>query len=158
RLKGEVDGACVERQWTLIAARGDGPEIPTLAAMILADDILAGRIAAGAQPAHRLLDLAQFEPLFATLSLRHEMAERKLPPPLYARAMGERFPLMPAAVRKMHEVCGDSGAAGEATVTRGKTALARLIARMMGFPQAGTHRLHVSFAERDGVERWTRRF
>jgi hypothetical protein len=28
----------------------------------------------------------------------------------------------------------------------------------MRFPAAGSHPLHVSFAERDGVERWTRRF
>jgi hypothetical protein len=28
----------------------------------------------------------------------------------------------------------------------------------MGFPCAGSHPLHVSFMERDGVERWTRHF
>ena len=158
RLKGEVGGQRVERQWTLIASKGDGPEIPTLAAVIVAEAILAGKVAAGARPAHELLDLEEFEPLFSTLSLRHEVAERELPASLYARAMGERFRALPEAVRRMHEVCGDSGAVGEATVTRDKARLARLIAGVMGFPDAGSCSLHVSFAERDGIERWTRRF
>jgi hypothetical protein len=158
RLKGEAGDAFVERQWTLIASNGDGPEIPTLAAAIVAEEILAGRVVAGARPAHRELTLAQFEPLFATLSLQYEVAERKPHPPLYARVMGGRFAALPPAVRDMHRVCGDSGASGEATVTRGKTALAQLIARLMRFPRAGAYPLHVSFAERDGVECWTRRF
>jgi hypothetical protein len=158
RLKGETGGAMVERQWTLIASDGDGPEIPTLAAAILADAILAGKVTPGAQAAHGLLTLAEFEPVFATLSLRHEIAERRLPPPLYARVMGERFAVLPEMVRRLHQVCGDSGASGEAIVTGGETVIARLIARIMRFPKAGSHPLHVSFVERDGVERWTRRF
>jgi hypothetical protein len=158
RLKGEANGKLVERQWTLIATKGDGPDIPTLAAVILAEAILAGKVAAGARPAHELLTLAQFEPLFATLSLRHEIVERRLPPPLYARVMGERFRALPPAVRHMHEVYGDSGASGEAVVTGGRTMLAKLVAQLMRFPKPGTYRLHVSFAECCGVERWTRRF
>lgn len=55
RLKGEASGECLERRWALIATKGDGPDIPTLAAVILADAILAGgvtaRRAAGASPA-----------------------------------------------------------------------------------------------------------
>ena len=158
RLKGKAGGGSVERQWTLIASDGDGPEIPTLAAVLLADAILAGKVTPGAQPAHALLTLAQFEPLFATLSLRHEIVERRLPPPLYARVMGERFAALPEMLRTLHQVCGDSGASGEAVVTGGETIFARLIGRIMRFPKAGSHPLHVSFAEHNGVERWTRRF
>ena len=61
-------------------------------------------------------------------------------------------------VRTLHQVCGDSGASGEAVVTGGETIFARLIGWIMRFPKAGSHPLHVSFAEHDGVERWTRRF
>ena len=61
-------------------------------------------------------------------------------------------------LRTLHRVCGDSGASGEAVVTGGETIFARLIGRIMRFPKAGSHPLHVSFAEHDGVERWTRRF
>jgi len=158
RTKGEAGGAFVERQWTLVAANGDGPEIPTLAAVLLAEAVAAGAIAPGARDAGRLLDLAAFEPLFQTLSIRHAITERALPPPLYARVMQQRFDKLPEVVQAMHRVCGDAGASGEATVERGSTMVARMVAAVMGFPRAGTHRLHVAFIERDGVETWTRTF
>ena len=158
RIKGEAGGTFVERQWTLIATDGDGPEIPTLAAVLLAEAVAAGTIAPGARDAGRLLDLDAFEPLFQTLSIRHAITERALPPPLYARVMGNRFDVLPEAVGAMHRVCGDAGASGEAMVERGRNVVARLIAAVMGFPRAGTHPLHVSFVEHGGVERWTRTF
>ncbi|WBY09629.1 hypothetical protein PIB19_10265 [Sphingomonas sp. 7/4-4] len=73
---------------------------------------MAGRVAPGARDAAGLLTLDQFEPLFAPLAMRHETREREVSP-LYARAMGPRFDALPAAVRAMHEVNGDGGAAGE---------------------------------------------
>ena len=158
RVKGEAGGAFVERQWTLVAADGDGPEIPTLAAVLLAEAVAAGTIAPGARDAGRLLDLDTFEPLFQTLSIDHAITERALPPPLYARVMGTRFDALPEQVRAIHRVCGDAGASGEVTVERGGNVVARLIASVMGFPRAGTHPLHVAFIERDGVEQWTRTF
>jgi len=158
RMKGEASGRFLERQWTLVARDGDGIEIPTLAAVLVAEDILAGRVVSGARSADRLLSLAAFEPLFSALSLQHEVRERLLPPPLYARVMGPRFGALPAAVREMHWLCGDGGASGQANVTRGRNPLARLVAVLMRFPPAGSHPLHVSFVERDGVERWTRHF
>lgn len=158
RVTGEVGGAFVERQWTLIASDGDGPEIPTLAAVLLAEAVAAGTIAPGARDAGRLLDLDAFEPLFRTLSIRHAMTERALPPPLYARVMEARYEALPETVRNMHRVCADAGASGEATVERGASIAARVVAAMMGFPRAGTHPLHVSFIERGGVEAWTRTF
>jgi hypothetical protein len=71
--------------------------------------------------------------------------------------MGARFATLPAAVRALHDVHGDGGAAGEGTVTRG-TGLARLIGSVMRFPPSGAWPLHVSFAERGGREVWTRDF
>lgn len=156
RIKGEVGGEFIERQWTLIATHGDGPEIPTLAAVVIAEMILARRLAAGARSAATLLSLADFQPLFATLAVRHEVRERALPRSLYERVMGKRFLAMPEIVRAMHRICGDSGASGEATVVRGRSLLARLTAWVMGFPREGSHLLHVSFVEDNGVERWTR--
>lgn len=65
----------LERRWSLIAERGDGPEIPTMAAELLAEDILAGRIAPGARDAAGLLTLDRFEPLFHRFAIRHEIRE-----------------------------------------------------------------------------------
>jgi len=157
-LTGRAGGRDVERRWTLIAEDGDGPEIPTLAAALLTDAILAGRVSPGAHEAGRLLDLDAFEPLFASLSVRHETSEKTLPPPLYERVMGPRFAALPDAVREMHRVHADAGASGEAEVVRGRNIVARCIASAMGFPPAGRHALHVAFTERDGVETWTREF
>jgi hypothetical protein len=84
--------------------------------------------------------------------------ERDLPPPLYAHIMADRFSRLPAAVRSMHSVLRDGGASGEAIVTGAANPITRLIARGIGFPAAGEHRLHVRFTELDGVETWTRDF
>jgi predicted dinucleotide-binding enzyme len=146
----------IRRRWTLIASQGDGPEIPTLAAALLAEEILAGRVVPGARDAGELLTLVQFEPLFAGLAIRHEIVERPLVP-LYARAMEDRFAALPPRVREMHEVYGDGGAQGEGTVVRGK-GLARLIGAVMRFPPSGSYPLHVAFTERNDRERWTRDF
>ncbi|NYT43154.1 DUF4166 domain-containing protein [Sphingomonas sp. R-74633] len=149
-------GSGVERRWTLIADKGDGPEIPTLAAQLLAEDILAGRVHPGAQDASGLLTLSRFEPLFAALAIRHDIEERPATP-LYARAMGARFDALPPAVRAMHDFSGDAGAAGEGEVRRGR-GLAWLLGRVMGFPPAGSYPVHVAFAAQGEKERWTRDF
>ena len=158
RLFGTVGQERIERYWTLIADRGDGPRIPGLAVPLLADRILAGAIMPGACDAGSLLTLDDFEPEFARLAIRHEVRETVQPAPLYERAMGERFARLPEPVRTMHQVLRDGGAHGRATVTRGRNPLARLAGWLVRFPPAGDHEVHVAFEERDGVETWTRSF
>jgi hypothetical protein len=155
---GRRDGRPVERRWTIVAERGEGLEIPTLAAELLAADLLAGRLPPGAGHAASLLPLDRFDSAFEALPVRIEIAERDLPPPVYACALGAAFDALPAAVRHMHEIAGDAGAAGEGRVSRGRSLPARLVAAAMGFPKAGRWPLHVAFAERGGKERWTRDF
>ena len=157
-LKGSADGRSVERSWTLVASDGEGLEIPTLAAEILAGEMLAGRLPPGASDSANLLSLDRFEPAFSRLAVRHETRERALPRPLYARVMGPAFGRLPPMVRRLHWVCGDAGSAGEGTVSRGRHGIARLIAAAMRFPPDGTVPLHVAFAEHNGAERWTRDF
>ena len=53
--------------------------------------------------------------------------------------------------------CAKAVQAG-ARPSRGRHPLARVVARVMGFPPAGDHALHISFTEADGVEKWTRDF
>ncbi|HEU0099579.1 MAG TPA: DUF4166 domain-containing protein [Allosphingosinicella sp.] len=158
RLWGIAGGRRVERRWTLIAGRGDGPEIPSLAVPLLLTRLAAGELPPGARDSGGLLTLEDFEPGLAALASVRALTERTLQPPLYARVMGERFDTLPPSVRAVHEVLRDGGAAGEARVTGGLNPIARSLAAMMGFPGEGTHPLHVAFAERDGRERWTRDF
>jgi hypothetical protein len=157
-VAGGRGGALVERGWMVVAEQGEGLEIPTLAAELLAADILAGRVEPGARSCESLLTLERFEPLLARLPVRTETVERRLAPPLYARATGEAWAALPAAVRRLHDLSRDGGAAGEGTVTRGRSLPARAVAVAMRFPKSGTWPLHVAFAEADGVERWTRDF
>lgn len=156
-MRVEVKGDGRARCWTLVADNGEGLEVPTMAAALLADRVLAGSMAPGAYDAAGLLDLADFELLFRPLAIRHEITEHAVPP-LYARIMGERFAALPPVVRAIHRVNGDGGATGEGRVERGTGMIARLIGRVMRFPPTGGYPLHVAFAERDGVESWTRDF
>ncbi len=157
-LTGRRGAARAERRWTVIAEAGDGLHIPTLAAALLAEDALAGRLAPGAYHAAGLLDFARFEPAFAALAVRHEFAERPLPPPTYASILGPAFDTLPPAVRALHDIGRHAAAEGEGTVTRGRSPLARLVAAAMRFPPTGHYPLRVDFAERRGAERWTRNF
>lgn len=158
RIFGLSEGERIERRWTLIAQDGAGPEIPGLAVPILLDRLARGTLAPGATDAGGLLALDEFQPAFARLSIRHETVEIEQPAPLYRRVMGERFETLPGSVRALHEVLRDGGASGRSVVTRGQSFLARFVASLIGFPPAGEHALNVSFAERGGVETWTRDF
>jgi len=158
RLFGVAGGRRFERRWTLVAADGDGPEIPALAVPILIDALAAGSMPPGARDAGESLDLADFAPAFAEHSIRSEIAEFEALPALYARVMGERYDGLPSAVRQMHDVLRDAGASGRAAVVRGRGPIARLIALLFRFPREGECEVHVSFRETDGVETWTRDF
>ncbi|MGU3468103.1 SDR family oxidoreductase [Methylobacterium sp. C33D] len=158
RMFGSAGGRRVERCWTLLAADGHGPEIPVLPAAILAERILAGSIAPGARDAGTLLDLTDFEPSFAGLSIRHDVRESVQADALYASVMGPRFAALAPRVAALHGVLREAGAHGRAVVTRGRHPIARGLAALLGFPAAGEHALHVGFSERHGVERWTRTF
>ena len=76
RLRGRgSDGASQSRTWTLIAEKGDGPRIPTLAAILLTKKLL--RVPGydpilwrGATPASGLLTLQEFEREWRSLAIR----------------------------------------------------------------------------------------
>jgi hypothetical protein len=74
RVFGLAAGRRVERRWTLIADKGDGPEIPTLAAAILAERVLAGACRPGARDAGDVLSLADCEPEFTRLAIGGRLA------------------------------------------------------------------------------------
>lgn len=157
-LIGRGGAEALERRWTVVAADGDGPEIPTLAAVLLAGDLFAGKLDPGAYTPEHLLPIDRFERALEGLKQAQRFQERLLPPVLYARIMGPHWPALPPLVRAIHDLHGDAGAAGEGRVERGRNLFARLMARVARFPPAGTYPLHVAFAERDGKERWTRDF
>ena len=156
RLSGTAGPRRMERRWTLLAERGDGPEIPSLAASILLDRLAA--LAPGARDAGLALNLSDFDGPLGGLAVAWEGREQLLPPPLYARILGPRFAGLAPPVRRMHDLLGEEGASGRATVRRGSNPLARLVAGRFGFPPEGDHPLHLQIVERDGEETWIRDF
>jgi hypothetical protein len=157
-LTGERLGERIERRWTLVATEGAGPEIPALAVPPIAERILSCAEPPGARDAGLSLTLEDYEPLLAELSVRHAVEEHSLPAPLYRRVMGAAFDALPGPVRRMHDPTGEAPAQGEAVVTGADNALGRVVARLMGFPPAGTHPLEVTMEEHRGTETWTRDF
>ena len=158
RLFGDVQGRRVERRWTLIANLGDGPEIPTLSVAPIVARILSGLETAGARDAGEALTLRDYAGAFGELAIHHDTEELPTSPSLYERVMSDRFARLPPEVRAIHDIFRDGGAAGEAEVTGAANPLAAFIARLVGFPQPGRHRLHVHFREVNGRESWTRDF
>lgn len=156
-VKGISEGEPVMRRWTLIAENGDGPEIPTIAAHVLAQALPAGQLAPGARHAAGQVTLDDFNRHFDRLAIFRAVESRPYVP-LYRRVIGPAYTVMPKPVRDMHDIVGDAGACGRGRVQRGGSPLARLVCAVMRFPPEGEHDLHVSFAERNGVERWTRDF
>jgi len=92
------DGCLQSRTWTLIAENGDGPRIPTLAAVLLTKKLLnvrgVARIASrGAMPALNLLSLREFEGEWRSLAIRTSMTGESHPPPsadFAAKALSHR--------------------------------------------------------------------
>jgi hypothetical protein len=76
RLRGRGNDGCAQsRTWTLIAENGDGPRIPTTAAVVLTKKLLnvpgyAPIALRGAAPASNLLTLGEFEREWRTLAIR----------------------------------------------------------------------------------------
>lgn len=159
RLVGLQGGHVVERRWTLVADHGQGPYTPCLAAPLLAVRLADGELPPGAYAAVGLLTLGAFEPDFAALGFDTEVADIGAARPLYRRVLGDDFERLPPAVCDMHVFAGAGLAEGRATVTRGANPLARIVARLMGFPPAGQDvQVSVRFFERDGRETWVRQF
>jgi Domain of unknown function (DUF4166)/Saccharopine dehydrogenase NADP binding domain len=155
--KGTTSGGGLVRRWTLIAKNGDGPEIPTIAAHLIANALADDRISTGARTSVGLMSLADFNEQFESLAIIHETTTRTYMP-VFKRVMGDAFDQLPQPVRRLHNVIGDGGAEGMATVTRGASALARMVASIMGFPPEGHLPLYVRFEEDHGIELWTRNF
>jgi Domain of unknown function (DUF4166) len=156
-VKGFAGEDAKVHRWTLIAEKGDGPEIPTMAAVLLCGILKRGNLTPGGRHAGEALELAQFEPLFAPLAIRHQTIRQDYAP-LYQRVLGQQWHDLTPAVRAMHQLAGDGAAQGTAQVRPGKSPLAKLLCAIMRMPPEGDHDLHVAFSEHNGVERWERNF
>lgn len=156
-VAGYAGGEPQLRRWTLVARNGEGQEIPTLAAQLLARRLREGKLQPGARHAGAELELEDFEPLLGQLACAwaSEALEPSIP---YRRVLGLRFADLAAPIRAIHQRLAETVVHGEGSVERGDLLLARLLGLVMGFPPAGNYRITVRFMPSNGRERWTRSF
>jgi saccharopine dehydrogenase-like NADP-dependent oxidoreductase len=158
--KGIRDGQPVERSWHLLAEADDGPFIPSMAIEGVIRKILAGdRPHAGARPATKALELADYERLFAERTIYMGFREDLPNDSIYRRILGTAFESLPSEVRALHDSSAARRWSGTANVRRGRGLLARLIAILIGFPKAAESApVTVTFTpDREG-ELWVRSF
>jgi hypothetical protein len=158
----DAGGRPVRSSWHLVAEGDDGPYIPSMAAEALIRRMLDGRRPEpGAQPSVADLELADFEAAFARRAIRcgirEEIAHSE---PVYRQVMAGAYDAMPDAWRAVHDLrAGALAVAGQATVSRGRGLLARIVAAIIGFPRAGEDvPVSVRFERRGDAELWTRTF
>ena len=156
-------GEAVERSWHLLAEGEDGPYIPSMAAEALIRNLLARRVPpAGARSAIGDVTLADYEGLFARRQIftgRWRTKPPALNAPLYQRVLGEAWNALPDPIRQIHDFHSELVAEGSAEIDRGTGVLARLVAKIFGFPAAGDDvSVRVSFTARNGEETWRRTF
>lgn len=153
------DGEPVIARWSLAARSGRGPYVPTLAALALVrqvrDDSLTFR---GASPCAGLLTLEDFRRDFDRLEIETRTGIGRPPAPVFERALGPRFALLPPVTRAIHRPDPALILDGEADVDGAANGIARLMARLMDFPgPARGAPLRVAIeARRDGTEAWSR--
>ena len=155
-----LDGQPVAREWHLLAEGDDGPLIPSMAAAAVIRNILTGDSPPpGARTTLADVDLDDYERQFARRTIYTGFRDR-LPDPtgcLYERVLGQAWQELPSAIRQLHTVTSEANFTGVCTVERGENLLARLIATLVGFPNAGAEqKINVQLIAQGRGERWIR--
>lgn len=153
-----AEGGYVQRIWTLIVERGDGPYIPALPAEIMVGKILAGEIAPGARPCLGEFSLLEFETFAANLNVATGEVQRPLVP-LFERVLAGRFQDLPSQIKDLHTVLENRRWRGEASVRRGAGWLSQIAGCIAGFPPtAESVSVHVEMQNAPKGETWIRTF
>lgn len=159
----DAKGEALERSWHLLAEGDDGPFIPSMACEAIIRNVLADRApAAGARSAIGDLEVADYEKLFAKRRIfigQRQEKPGKAGAPLYRRVLGNAWDALPEPIRSMHDLRASHTVGGFAKVSRGRGLLARLVAAVFRFPEAGENvPVQVTFDVKDGEEIWQRKF
>ena len=156
RVTGLSQEGRVTRAWNVVAERNTGPMIPCMAVPAMIGAIGQGRVPAGAGPRIDILSLEEILVRMPEDSLTIERSENAAS--LYARTM-PGFGRTASSVRAMHDQRLPGTASGRASVMRGRSPIATLIARVLGFPPASPDvPVTVRFEKHGQGERWIRDF
>ncbi|MEO0426945.1 MAG: DUF4166 domain-containing protein [Pseudomonadota bacterium] len=155
-VTGMIDGSPRCHAWTLVAEAGDGPFVPGVVCRALLRRLET--VPPGARPCLAELTISDIEEAMADLSVttRTDLADR---PTLFQSALRDRWALLPAEVRELHSGQDIESFSGTATVTRGTSPIARLVAWFFGFPPAGDEvPVTVTMTITENGETWERNF
>lgn len=152
-------GQPVIARWSLAATGGRGPYVPTLAALALVRRIRDGELDfRGASPCVGLLTLEDFRRDFERLEIETRRETVQPPAPVFERALGPRFAVLPPVTQAIHRPDPALLLEGAVDVEGAESWAGRQLARLMGFP--GDTRgapLRVTIEARpDGTECWSR--
>ena len=156
------EGAEISRSTHLLAEGHHGLYIPSMAVEAIVRNWLDGRPpGAGARPATAALQLSDYARVFADrpIAIGTRNGERAGEQCLHARILGTAWQLLPAVLRAVHGAGPTLTITGEASITRGRGVLARLLAWIMRFPAAGENiPVSVTFERHGHYDKWTRVF
>lgn len=156
----DSDGMRVRAEWSLLAAAGDGPVVPTLPALAVLRAMAEGKIPPpGARPCVGVVDLAAIEREFAPYHIDTELIRSAMLSPFQA-ILGADFARLPEPVRRLHSLAQNAVTAGQAEITAALNPLARLLCRLAGLPRPGRDvPVTVAFqVDGSGGEYWRRCF
>lgn len=143
------------RCWRLLAEEGHGPFIPAVATRAL---LRRDALPVGAGPALEAITLDEAE---AAMTDLHVKTERVTEPdiPLFAKALGASFELLPAPIKATHLTVDISHWQGQASVLRGQGIWSHVVGRLFGFPPQGENvPVEVTKTVTAKGETWQRRF
>jgi hypothetical protein len=131
----DASGEGTTATWAVVAEGGDGPNIPVLPAAAVIRALAEGRIVQiGAMPCVGLVTRDDIVREFSRF--RIVTRTKREPRALYRRTLRDDFAKLPQAIREGHQVDDVLVMSGRCAVEGGSNMLARLIARIVGFPAA----------------------
>ena len=137
RARGVVDGEAMQMSWHLLAEGDDGPYIPSMAIEAIVRRLLDGkRPEVGSRSGVRALELGDYDALFRGRTIFTGFRSEEPGVPLYRQLLGSAFNDLPPRLRELHGRREARVWTGVAEVRRGRGALARMIAAILGFPTA----------------------
>lgn len=142
--------------WSLAAARGLGPHVPTLAAQATLRGLIDGAVTPGARPCTAVVNLPAIMAEAAGLDL--EMRRHQAWPAdtrMFARLLGPAFDHLPDTVRRVH---GQGGLWRGKAMARGSRGMAAIPRTVAGLVTGRFDDFSVSITPDGGGEVWRRQF
>ena len=154
------DGVGERRTYTIIAEAGDGPEIPSTPAYVLARRLCREpeRIPFGARPCLDEMTIEDVEQGLKPFAINSGRTTEEIST-VFERALSDGYAKLPAPIRDLHNVLDERAFVGLARVQRGNGVLSRTIGWCMGFPPAADDiEVRVDMKRTVSGETWRRRF